>query len=109
MNTSSAWRLQSTWHDQFDGKSKALKMVTGTPWNPRPGEVVVRRWYITRALVERYGPTEDRGHASKKVSNTHSVGHDLISCAQLHQIQQHLYHNPNTCHSSTGKRICHKR
>ena len=34
---------------------RALKMVIGTPWNPRPGEVVARRRYITRALVERYG------------------------------------------------------
>ena len=41
------------WHE------RALKMVTGTPWNPRPGEVVTRRRYITRALVERYGSTED--------------------------------------------------
>ena len=38
---------------------KALKMVTGTPWKPRPGDVVVRRTYITRALIERYGPTAD--------------------------------------------------
>ena len=36
---------------------RALRMVPGTPWNPRPGEVVVRRRYITRALIERYGPT----------------------------------------------------
>ena len=40
---------------------RALRMVTSTPWNPRPGEVVVRRRYITRALIERYGPTEDCG------------------------------------------------
>ena len=38
---------------------RALKLVTGKPWNPRPGEVVMTRRYITRALVERYGPTED--------------------------------------------------
>ena len=37
---------------------RALKMVTGTPWNPRPGEVVARREYITRALVERYGKSK---------------------------------------------------
>ena len=41
-------------------------MVTGTPWNPRPGEVVARRRYITRALVERYGPTEDCGACIRK-------------------------------------------
>ena len=41
-------------------------MVTGTPWNPRPGEVVVRRRYVTRALVERYGPTEDCGACFRK-------------------------------------------
>ena len=38
---------------------RALKMATRTPWNPRPGVVVARRRYITRALVERYGPTLD--------------------------------------------------
>ena len=26
-------------------KERALKMVTGTPWNPRPGEAVVSRRY----------------------------------------------------------------
>ena len=41
-------------------------MVTGTPWNPRPGEVVARRRYITRALVERYGPTEGCGACFRK-------------------------------------------
>ena len=41
-------------------------MVTGTHWNPRPGEVVARRRYITRALVERYGPTEDCGACFRK-------------------------------------------
>ena len=45
---------------------KALKMVTGTPWNPLPGEVVARRRYITRALEERYGPTEDCGACFRK-------------------------------------------
>ena len=45
---------------------RALKMATGTPWNPRPGEVVARRRYITRALVERYGPTEDCGACFRK-------------------------------------------
>ena len=45
---------------------RALKLVTGTPWNPRPGEVVMRRRYITRALVERYGPTEDCGACFRK-------------------------------------------
>ena len=80
-------------------------MVTGTPWNPRPGEVVARQRYITRVLVERYGPTEDCGACFRKISNTlNDVGLDLISCAQerrtqsrpeprrgsqLHQIQQH--------------------
>ena len=44
---------------------RALKMVSGTPWNPRPGEVVGRR-YSTRALVERYGPTEDCGVRFRK-------------------------------------------
>ena len=50
---------------------RALKLVTGTPWNPRPGEVVMRRRYITRALVERYGPTEDCGACFRK-SQQHS-------------------------------------
>ena len=45
---------------------RALKMVTGTPWNPRPGEVVARRRNIARALVERYGPTEDCGACFRK-------------------------------------------
>ena len=45
---------------------RALELVTGTPWNPRPGEVVARRRYITRALVERYGPTEDCGACFRK-------------------------------------------
>ena len=52
-------------------KEKALKMVTGTPWNPRPGEVVVRRRYITRLLIERYGPTEDCSECFRK-SQHHS-------------------------------------
>ena len=50
---------------------RALKLVTGTPWNPRPGEMVMRRRYITRALVERYGPTEDCGACFRK-SQQHS-------------------------------------
>ena len=50
---------------------RALKMVRGTPWNPRPGEVVVRRRYITRALIERYSPTEDCGGCFRK-SQQHS-------------------------------------
>ena len=45
---------------------RALELVTGTPWNLRPGEVVARRRYITRALVERYGPTEDCGACFRK-------------------------------------------
>ena len=45
---------------------RALKMVTGTPWNPRPGEVVARRRYITRVLVERHGPNEDCGACFRK-------------------------------------------
>ena len=49
---------------------RALKMVTGTPWNPRPGEVVVLPWYITRALIERYGPTEDCGGCFREESAT---------------------------------------
>ena len=40
---------------------RALKLVTGTPWNPWPREGLMRRRYITRALVLRYGPTEDCG------------------------------------------------
>ena len=48
---------------------RALKMVTGTPWNPRPGEVVVRRRYITRALIERYGRPKTAVVASGRVSN----------------------------------------
>ena len=50
---------------------RALKLVSGTPWNPRPGEVVMRRRYITRALVERYGRTEDCGACFRK-SQQHS-------------------------------------
>ena len=50
---------------------RALKLVTGTAWNPRPGEVVMRRRYITRALVESYGPTEDCGACFRK-SQQHS-------------------------------------
>ena len=83
---------------------RALKMVTGTPWNLRPGEVVARRRYITRAFVDRDGPTEDCGACERVSSTQNDVGHDLISCAQkrtaqlrpeprrssqLHQIQQH--------------------
>ena len=82
---------------------RALKLVTGTPWNPRP------KWW------RDYGTSHElwwrdtvqpktAGHASERVSNTQNdVGHDLISCAQerraqsrpeprrgsqLHQIQQ---------------------
>ena len=54
---------------KLEGKrwnERVLKMVTGTPWNPHPGEVVARRRYITRALVERYGPTEDCGACFRK-------------------------------------------
>ena len=59
---------------------RALKMVTGMPWNPCPGKVVARRRYMTRASVERYGPTEDCGHASERVSITQNdVRHDLSS------------------------------
>ena len=57
---------------------RVLKMVTGTPWNPRPGEVVVSRRYVTRALVERYSPTEDCGACFRK-SQQH--WHDSSSCA----------------------------
>ena len=77
---------------------RALKMVTGTPWNPRPGEVVARRELWWRDTVQ----PKTAGHASERVSNTQNhVGHDLIFCAQertaqlrpepsqLHQIQQH--------------------
>ena len=71
---------------KLEGKrwnERALTMVTGTPWNPRPGEVVARRRYITRALVERYGPTEDCGACFRK-SQQHSeqCRARLISCAQ---------------------------
>ena len=58
---------------------RALKLVTGSPWNPRPGEVVMRRRYITRALVERYGPTEDCG-ACQQHSERCRVRFDLL-CA----------------------------
>ena len=61
------------------------KMVTGTPWNPRPGEVVARRRYITRALVERYCPTEDCGACFQK-SQQHTercrARFDLL-CAEM--------------------------
>ena len=61
----------------------ALRMVTGTPCNPRPGEVVVRRSYIMRALIERYGPTEDCGGCFRRVINIRNdAEHDLNSCAQ---------------------------
>ena len=53
-------------HDQFGGRSTA-----GTPWNPQPGEVLVRRRCITRALIERYGPTEDCSGCFRK-SQHHS-------------------------------------
>ena len=43
----------------FKKNEKALKMVTGTFWNPWPGEVVVRPRYTMRAFVERHGPIED--------------------------------------------------
>ena len=52
-------------------KERALKMVIGTLWNPRPGEVVARRRYITRALIERYGLAEDCGGCFRK-SQQHS-------------------------------------
>ena len=55
-------------------------MVTGTPWTPRPGEVVVRRRYITRALIERYGPTEDCGGCFRK-SQQHSERRFVLLCA----------------------------
>ena len=61
MARSVRWKVEGKrWNE------RALKMVTGTPWNPRPGEVVARRRYITRALVERYGPTEDCGACFRK-------------------------------------------
>ena len=70
MSTSSDWKLeQRSVQRKVEGKrlnERALKMVTGTPWNPRPGEVVARRRYITRLLVERYGPTEDCGACFRK-------------------------------------------
>ena len=50
---------------------RALNMVTGTSWYPRPGKVVVRKRYITRALIERHGPTEDCGGCFLK-SQQHS-------------------------------------
>ena len=59
---------------------RALKMVTGTPWTPRPGEVVVRRRYITRALIERYGPTEDCGGCFRKTQQ-HSERRFVLLCA----------------------------
>ena len=78
MSTSSDWRmgavLARSVRRKVEGKrwnERALKMVTGTPWKPRPGEVVVRRRYITRALIERYGPTKDCGGCFRK-SQQHS-------------------------------------
>ena len=50
---------------------RALKMVTGTPWNPLPGQLVVRRRYITQGFIERYSPSEDCG-ASFRKSQQHS-------------------------------------
>ena len=50
---------------------RAVKMVTETPRNPRPDEVVVRRRYITRNLIERCGPTQDCGACFRK-SQQHS-------------------------------------
>ena len=61
--------LERSVRRKVEGKrrnERALKMVTGTPWNPRPREVVARRRYITRALLERYGPTEDCGACFRK-------------------------------------------
>ena len=51
--------------------ARALKMVPGKSWNPRPGEMVGATRYITRALIERYGPTEDCGGCFRK-SQQHS-------------------------------------
>ena len=59
-----------------------LKMVTGTPWKSRPGDVVVRRTYITRALIERYGPTADCSASGKVNIIQNDVEHDLSSCVQ---------------------------
>ena len=53
------------------GHERALQMVTETPWHPRPGEVVVRRRYITRALIERCCPTKDYNGCFRK-SQQHS-------------------------------------
>ena len=41
-------------------------MVKGSPGNLRPGEVVARQGYITRALLERYSPTGDCGACFRK-------------------------------------------
>ena len=61
---------------------RVLKLFKGTPWNPQPEEVVMRRRHVTRALVERYGPTEDCGHAERVSSTQSNAGHGLNSCAQ---------------------------
>ena len=50
---------------------RELMMATGTPWNFWPGEEVVRRRYIKRALIDRYGPIEDSGGCVRK-SQQHS-------------------------------------
>ena len=57
MSTSSDWRMEQSWHDQFYGRSKA--------------SAGMRERYITRALVVRCGPTEDCGACFRK-SQHHS-------------------------------------
>ena len=62
----------------------------------------MRRRYITRDLVERYGPTEDCGACFRKVSSTQSdAGHDLNSCEEGMQAPSHPA-APNLVSTSTA-------
>ena len=66
--------LARSFRRKVEGKrwnERAQRIVTGTPWNPRPGEVVVRRRYITRALIEGQAPTDDCAGCFRK-SQHHS-------------------------------------
>ena len=113
MSTSSNWRMVQSWHDQFDGKSKASAgMKERWTWSQeRPGILAPEKWWrddgTSHELWWRGHAVQPKtaGHAFEGVSNTQNdVGHDLSSCAQertaqsspeprrgsqLHQIQQH--------------------
>ena len=60
-------------------------MVTGTPWHPRPGEVVTSQRYTTRALIERCTALPRiAGLASERANTTQSdVERGSGSCVQV--------------------------